>query len=412
MSIDSSRVRPREDDDHAVGDELVAGLDPDQVAGDDLVGAQLDQLAVADGLRPRRDQQRELVERLLGLQLLADPDRRVDHRDEAEEGVGEQAERQHEDEEDAEDRVEEREDVAGDDARDRAAGGRLRHPQAVQPPRRLGAGQPRRVRAARSFVTIYTGAPGGRRYGSPRVSVRGGSRQLATGPWRPHSVAFRRATKRYPGAEQPALRELDLEVSGGEICVFVGPSGCGKTTAMRMVNRMVEITEGDILVGGHLGAGALALPAAARDRLRDPADRAVPPPHDRRQHRHRSAAARLGSSPCRRSGRRADGPGADRPGASRPLPGAALRRPAAARGGGARARRQPRRDADGRAVRGRRPDQPRAAPERVPAPPGRGPQDDPVRHPRHRRGDQDGRPDRDPARGWASWPSTRLRRSS
>src|SRR5207249_471722 len=30
----------------------------------------------------------------------------------------------------------------------------------------------------------------------------------------------------------------------------VGPSGCGKTTAMRMVNRMVEITEGDILVGG------------------------------------------------------------------------------------------------------------------------------------------------------------------
>jgi len=62
-------------------------------------------------------------------------------------------------------------------------------------------------------------------------------------------VAFRKATKRYPGAEQPALRELDLEVSGGEICVFVGPSGCGKTTAMRMVNRMVEITEGDILVG-------------------------------------------------------------------------------------------------------------------------------------------------------------------
>jgi osmoprotectant transport system ATP-binding protein len=62
-------------------------------------------------------------------------------------------------------------------------------------------------------------------------------------------VAFRRATKRYPGAEKPALRELDLEVSGGDICVFVGPSGCGKTTAMRMVNRMVEITEGDILVG-------------------------------------------------------------------------------------------------------------------------------------------------------------------
>jgi osmoprotectant transport system ATP-binding protein len=58
-------------------------------------------------------------------------------------------------------------------------------------------------------------------------------------------------TKRYPGADEPALVELDLEVSGGEICVFVGPSGSGKTTAIRMVNRMVEITEGEILVQGR-----------------------------------------------------------------------------------------------------------------------------------------------------------------
>jgi osmoprotectant transport system ATP-binding protein len=71
------------------------------------------------------------------------------------------------------------------------------------------------------------------------------------GPAEAPSVAFRRVTKRYPGADAPALAELDLEVSGGEICVFVGPSGSGKTTAMRMVNRMVEITEGEILVGGR-----------------------------------------------------------------------------------------------------------------------------------------------------------------
>jgi osmoprotectant transport system ATP-binding protein len=63
------------------------------------------------------------------------------------------------------------------------------------------------------------------------------------------SVVFREVTKRYPGADEPALAELDLEVPSGEICVFVGPSGSGKTTAMRMVNRMVEITAGDILVG-------------------------------------------------------------------------------------------------------------------------------------------------------------------
>jgi osmoprotectant transport system ATP-binding protein len=57
-------------------------------------------------------------------------------------------------------------------------------------------------------------------------------------------------TKRYAGADAPAIAELELAVAGGEICVFVGPSGSGKTTAMRMVNRMVEITEGDITVGG------------------------------------------------------------------------------------------------------------------------------------------------------------------
>jgi osmoprotectant transport system ATP-binding protein len=61
---------------------------------------------------------------------------------------------------------------------------------------------------------------------------------------------FRQVTKRYAGAGRAAIQSLDLEVPAGEICVFVGPSGCGKTTVMRMVNRMVEITEGDILVGG------------------------------------------------------------------------------------------------------------------------------------------------------------------
>jgi len=63
-------------------------------------------------------------------------------------------------------------------------------------------------------------------------------------------VEFRAATKRYAGADRPAVQELSLDVPAGEICVFVGPSGCGKTTAMRMVNRMVEISDGDILVGG------------------------------------------------------------------------------------------------------------------------------------------------------------------
>ncbi len=64
------------------------------------------------------------------------------------------------------------------------------------------------------------------------------------------TLEFREATKRYPGQTDPAVDSLSLEVPSGEICVLVGPSGCGKTTAMRMVNRMIDITSGDILLDG------------------------------------------------------------------------------------------------------------------------------------------------------------------
>jgi osmoprotectant transport system ATP-binding protein len=65
------------------------------------------------------------------------------------------------------------------------------------------------------------------------------------------TLEFREATKLYPGQDEPAVDGLSLEVPSGEICVLVGPSGCGKTTAMRMVNRMIDITEGDILLDGR-----------------------------------------------------------------------------------------------------------------------------------------------------------------
>jgi osmoprotectant transport system ATP-binding protein len=63
------------------------------------------------------------------------------------------------------------------------------------------------------------------------------------------SVRYEETTKQYAGASEPAVDKLSLEIPAGEICVLVGPSGCGKTTAMRMVNRTVEITSGDVLIG-------------------------------------------------------------------------------------------------------------------------------------------------------------------
>jgi len=65
------------------------------------------------------------------------------------------------------------------------------------------------------------------------------------------AVRFENATKRYGDSAEPAVDRLTLEVPAGEICVLVGPSGCGKTTAMRLVNRMVELSDGDVKIGGR-----------------------------------------------------------------------------------------------------------------------------------------------------------------
>jgi len=56
-------------------------------------------------------------------------------------------------------------------------------------------------------------------------------------------IIFEHVTKRYPGGTV-AVDDLSLEVPDGKIMVLVGPSGCGKTTTLRMVNRLVELTEG------------------------------------------------------------------------------------------------------------------------------------------------------------------------
>lgn len=64
-------------------------------------------------------------------------------------------------------------------------------------------------------------------------------------------LEFRNVGKRYPGAASPAIDDLSFSVPAGEICVLVGPSGCGKTTAMRLVNRMIDLTSGEILLDGR-----------------------------------------------------------------------------------------------------------------------------------------------------------------
>jgi osmoprotectant transport system ATP-binding protein len=52
-------------------------------------------------------------------------------------------------------------------------------------------------------------------------------------------------TKRYPGG-QVAVRDLTIEFQTGQLTMLVGPSGCGKTTTLKMINRLIEPTEGRI----------------------------------------------------------------------------------------------------------------------------------------------------------------------
>ncbi|WP_327099458.1 ATP-binding cassette domain-containing protein [Nocardia vinacea] len=65
------------------------------------------------------------------------------------------------------------------------------------------------------------------------------------------SIKLDSVVKRYKSQEKPAVERLDLEIDAGDIVAFVGPSGCGKTTTLKMINRLIEPTEGRIFIGGR-----------------------------------------------------------------------------------------------------------------------------------------------------------------
>ena len=67
-------------------------------------------------------------------------------------------------------------------------------------------------------------------------------------------LSLRGVTKRYPDGTT-AVSGLDLDIMRGEILVLIGPSGCGKTTTLRMINRLVEPTGGEILIDGEPTSG-------------------------------------------------------------------------------------------------------------------------------------------------------------
>lgn len=63
------------------------------------------------------------------------------------------------------------------------------------------------------------------------------------------SIRLDGVVKQYKGQNKPAVQKIDLEIEAGHIVAFVGPSGCGKTTTLKMINRLIEPTEGRIFIG-------------------------------------------------------------------------------------------------------------------------------------------------------------------
>jgi osmoprotectant transport system ATP-binding protein len=56
--------------------------------------------------------------------------------------------------------------------------------------------------------------------------------------------------KTFDGATRPAVADLSFDIPRGALVALVGPSGCGKTTTLKMINRLIEPTSGEIYVNG------------------------------------------------------------------------------------------------------------------------------------------------------------------
>lgn len=62
-------------------------------------------------------------------------------------------------------------------------------------------------------------------------------------------LSIKNLSKVYGGGKK-AVDNISLDIESGEFIAFIGTSGSGKTTALRMINRMIEATEGQITING------------------------------------------------------------------------------------------------------------------------------------------------------------------
>ena len=63
-------------------------------------------------------------------------------------------------------------------------------------------------------------------------------------------VEFKNVTFSYPGAEQPALRNISFNAGSGEVTAIIGGTGSGKSTLIKLIQRFYDVDSGAIEVGG------------------------------------------------------------------------------------------------------------------------------------------------------------------
>ncbi|EHJ91835.1 ABC transporter ATP-binding protein [Vreelandella boliviensis] len=62
-------------------------------------------------------------------------------------------------------------------------------------------------------------------------------------------IELSHVSKRF--GDEAAVDDISLQVPKGKFCALVGTSGCGKSTTLRMINRLIEHSEGDIILDGQ-----------------------------------------------------------------------------------------------------------------------------------------------------------------
>jgi len=66
----------------------------------------------------------------------------------------------------------------------------------------------------------------------------------------PHEIEFRHLSFKYPGTERYVIKDLNATIKAGETVALVGVNGAGKTTLIKLITRLYDPTEGEILLDG------------------------------------------------------------------------------------------------------------------------------------------------------------------